>query len=76
MRERQSSQSFRPSHPASPSLGGSRFDFDFVGMYDNLSAQARFSLQDPVNQVNSLVRLLALVAVRDLLGVKLQAGGW
>ena len=42
-------------------------------MNDQLSAQAkRFPLQDQIDEIHGLTRLIFVVAVGDLIGVKLK----
>ncbi len=45
---------------------------DLVGVSNQLCAQAWFSLQDHIDEVNGLAGLLLLVSSRDLIGVELQ----
>ena len=48
-------------------------DLNFVAVSDELGTEAkRFPLQDQVDDVHGLTRLIVAVAVRDLSGVKLQ----
>jgi hypothetical protein len=50
-----------------------RFDFDFIPGRNELSGQSKgFSLKDQIDQIDCLSRLIFRLAMRDLIGVKLE----